>query len=654
MKWLRAVAPIVAALVLVWLIAGAGPYAQPAATNLIQVVDMTPRAVEPGDTIAILGEGFPAGKPARVTFRGVLHRPGERAMSGAEISATGTAVGADQVQLVVGDVTEALFCGAGDRATHATFEGDVEVAFAAATQGAPPVAGVLSGVTLDVRPMAGAVDMERDHEGQRVLSFLGIRVASSTQTRSGLLVDSVAPGSRAEQSGIAGGDVLVSFDGVRVASTGDVLPATGDREAVVGTRRGASANELPRTVSVDGFRRAPPAELLGSALAVLAALAVVVLLGAPLRAALEATIHRAVSRLRDRFGTLAGARASIWARGARALSGIASEALPPSGASAVADAVACALLLAMPFGQYLVAAKLDVGLLFVAAATALAVAVLVSGGSANATRSPLPERGRNLMLGVRAAAHVVWQHVPGATAVVSVVVTTGSLRVQEIEHAQGGWPWDWLAFRNPGALVALALLLACARIQPDDDSTSAPAGRGDPRASAAPSDRTLALLDGTADRRPAAANASGLRAACRAHRVLVAGLASVLFLGGWLLPGLSPAQQDAHPALELAGAAWLLAKTWGIVFVLEAARWALPQRRLAERTRATALWLLPLSLVSLAASAAWTWCSPAAVAQLLVSASLVAVVGLAAIALVVRLRHGLVSTAGDGHVSPFL
>jgi len=216
MKWLRALGPVVVALVLVWLVAGAGPYAQPAATSLIQVLDMTPTAVEPGDTIALLGDGFPAGKPARVTFRGTLHRPGEQPLVGVEISAFGTAAGADQVQLAVGDAIQALFCGAGDRAAHTTFEGDVEVAFAAAAPGAPPVAGVLNGVTLDVRPAAGVADIDRDREGDRVLAFLGIHAAASMPTRSGLVVEGVEPRSRAEASGIVAGDVLLSFDGVRV------------------------------------------------------------------------------------------------------------------------------------------------------------------------------------------------------------------------------------------------------------------------------------------------------------------------------------------------------------------------------------------------------------------------------------------------------
>jgi NADH-quinone oxidoreductase subunit H len=221
--------------------------------------------------------------------------------------------------------------------------------------------------------------------------------------------------------------------------------------------------------------------------------------------------------------------------------------------------------------------------------------------------------------------------VPAAVAVASVVLTTGSLRVQEIERAQGGWPWDWLAFRSPAALVALVLLLACAQIEPD--------------AHGAVGLRAL-LEDGGVG---APRRGPWLDAACRAHRVVVAGLASALFLGGWLLPGLTPAEQDARPWLELAGAAWLLAKTWGVVLGLGWVRWALPRRAMGERTRATALWLAPLAVAALAATAAWTWWSPARAAQLLVSGTLVAVVALGAAALAHRIRYAV-----EARLSPFL
>ncbi|MDP8999338.1 MAG: hypothetical protein M3O46_04430, partial [Myxococcota bacterium] len=68
----------------------------------------------------------------------------------------------------------------------------------------------------------------------------------------------------------------------------------------------------------------------------------------------------------------------------------------------------------------------------------------------------------------------------------------------------------------------------------------------------------------------------------------------------------------------------------------------------------TLLWLAPVSLVALAATAAWTWWSPPPAVQLLASMSLVIAVGFAVAAVAHRLHHGLMSPAGDAHLSPFL
>ncbi len=262
-------------------------------------------------------------------------------------------------------------------------------------------------------------------------------------------------------------------------------------------------------------------------------------------------------------------------------------------------------------------------MLFLAAAAALVAAALAAGGSA--------------WHAVRAAVHVVCQHLPGAVAVASVVVTTGSLRIQEIERAQGGGPWDWLAFRSPCGLIALLLLLSCGLIEPDE--ARRPTGID-------------ALVEGGVRKAPPDRGV-WLAAACRAHRVIIAGLACTLFLGGWRLPGMAPAEQDSRPALELAGAAWLLAKTWAVVLGLAWARWAMPRRFLAEGTRRVAVWLAPLSLAALAGAAAWSWWSPARATQLLISGSLVALVALGAAALAARLRHSL-ATAEDTRLSAFL
>jgi NADH-quinone oxidoreductase subunit H len=620
MKSLRALAPVTIALALVWFCGGQGSCGQ-ASLQLLRVVDVAPRAVEPGDRIVILGEGFATGKPARVTFRGVLRRSGERPQTGAEVTVWGVVARPDRIEVAFDDATEALFCGGGDRAVHAAFEGELQVSFAAAFQGAPPVGGTLQGVTLDLRPAVRASDAKRMLEGEAFLGFLGLHVEPGPHL-TGLLVQSVDPGSRAQAAGIVSHDVLVSLDGVHVATVADACPAPGTRDAAMGVRRPGSSGDTVRMVSLDGLPRAPPADLFGSGLVIVAALAMVLLFAAPTPAPVAVVLDRVASRVRARLsrdGTRG--RSPLGATLSGALRQI--DLLHPVGVPAFADAAALALLAVLPLGQYVVAAQLDVGILFVGAAMALATAALLSSGS--------------MLLGLSAACHVLWQHVPAAVAVGTVVLTTGSVRVQEIAHTQGGWPWDWLAFRSPAALLASVLLLSSSGI--------------DPSRASSPCGLAALVYDPTAE--SGSCGGPGLLAACRAHRIVFAGLAAIVFFGGWLLPGLQPAQQEARPVLQLLGAAWLLTKTVTILLASAAARWALPVATLAARTRATLVCLLPLSAGALGMTAAWLWWSPTAAVQLLVSTSLVVVVALTLVAIAHRLRCGLLQ-GGDAHLRIFL
>ncbi len=373
---------------------------------------------------------------------------------------------------------------------------------------------------------------------------------------------------------------------------------------------------------MEGFHRAAPTDLLGAALIVLAALLVMTLFAAPMPGGVASALQRVIFRIRARAGQ-DSRHASAWRRLGMALTSVTRDCLPPAGIPALADALVCSVFAALPFGQYLVASQLDVGLLFVAGATSLAVSALIASGSA--------------WRGVRAAGQVVWQHVPAAAAIASVVLTTGSLRVQEIERTQGGWPWDWLAFRHPAALAAFVLLLATGNIAFDGPER--------------PTDRALEAL--VEQERDSAHPARGvwLETACRTHRLIVAGLASALFLGGWLLPGVPAATQDAHPWLELAGAALLLAKTGVVVLALGVARAFGPRLSLGS-ARATLVRRIPLAMVALGATAAWSWWGPGRAVQMLVSGGLVAAAALALLALGQRLKQGV--EAPEARLSPFL
>ena len=134
--------------------------------------------------------------------------------------------------------------------------------------------------------------------------------------------------------------------------------------------------------------------------------------------------------------------------------------------------------------------------------------------------------------------------------------------------------------------------------------------------------------------------------------MILAGLASALFLGGWLLPGVPAPRQDAHPWLEAAGAVILLGKTGAVALLLASVRAFGPRASLAAGARATLVKTLPAALVVLAATVAWTRWSPGPATQTLVSSALFSAATLAAAALVQRVLRGLHSPAP--RLSPFL
>ncbi len=217
---------------------------------LIQVLDLSPREVEEGDHLAIAGVGFPEGKTAHIAFRGDLVRPGAAPVQGVEVDVDAVVTSGTEIELPFDATLQKLFAGAGDRVAHTTFSGDLTVAFAASKPAAPPVAGTLHDMWLDVRPPMPhrAVAEAETAEGERTLAFLGIKARPSPVAAGGILVDSVEPRSRADTARLLAGDVVTEFDGVRVLSVRDLIPEPGARgawlkigAAVVRTRRSRSS-----------------------------------------------------------------------------------------------------------------------------------------------------------------------------------------------------------------------------------------------------------------------------------------------------------------------------------------------------------------------------------------------------------------------------
>ncbi len=631
----------VALLLVVGIVLAAGCQRE-VAPPLIQVLDIAPREIEVGDRLEVLGGSFPQGKKAQLVFRGALFRPGEKPETGAVIGAEGTAESSTQIQLDFTEGLKELFCGPGDKGTHTTFEGEIEVSFAAVAVGAPPVSATLHAITLDVRPPSprrAVLDTQRA-DGERALAFMGITVAPTAPVAGGLVIDSVDAHKSAAAAGIAAGDLITSLDHVRVASLADAVPA-GAKTVALGIRRGSSATEQIKEVAIDGFRPAPPRDLYAGALILLIAAAVILLFMAPTAGIITWVERRVSARMQSRVGpNRAGPQGFlVWI--ADGIKSIMKEDIIPRESDRALFRLApylvfvgvSAAFVVMPFGQYLIAADLDIGILYVVAVTSLVTIGLLTGGWASNNKY-------SLLGGIRAAAQIVSYEVPGAIAIVCIVMMTGSLRIQEIIRAQGGWPWDWYMFKNPVTFGLFFLYFTTALAEGNRAPFDLPEAESE-------------LVAGYST------EYSGMRYlffffAEWANVFVMCGIAAALFLGGWQLPGVSAGAQEASFALQLLGAFWFLSKAWFLIFVVIWIRWTLPRIRIDQMMSLCWKWLVPLSFVAFVLSAGWVMWGPGRRVQLGLGVGMFALFCLLVLRFAQRVRYNLRATGAEVHLNPFL
>jgi NADH-quinone oxidoreductase subunit H len=612
------------------------------APPLIQVLDVAPREVEVGDRLEVLGGAFPQGKTAHLVFRGTLFRPGEKPETDAVIATEGSAQSSTQIQLELTEGLKELFCGPGETGTHTTFEGEVEVSFAAAAVGAPPVSAILHAITLDVRPPTPrrTVLDARRADGERALTFMGITVAKSAPVGGGLVVESVDPEKAAATAGVTAGDLLTSMDHVRIASLADAVPA-GSKTVALGIRRGTSASEQVKDVKIDGFRPAPPTDLYAGALLLLVAAAVILLFMAPTAGIITWVERRVSARMQSRVGpNRAGPQGFlVWI--ADGIKSIMKEDIIPKESDKVLFRLApylvfvgvSAAFVVMPFGQYLIAADLDIGILYVVSVTSLVTIGLLTGGWASNNKY-------SLLGGIRSAAQIVSYEVPGAIAIVCIVMMTGSLRIQEIIRAQGGWPWDWYMFKNPVTFGLFFLYFTTALAEGNRAPFDLPEAESE-------------LVAGYST------EYSGMRYlffffAEWANVFVMCGIAAALFLGGWQLPGVPSGAQEASLALQLVGAFWFLLKAWFLIFVVIWIRWTLPRIRIDQMMNLCWKWLVPLSFVAFVLSAGWVMWGPGRRVQLALGVGMFALFCLLVIRFAQRVRYNLKATGAEVHLNPFL
>jgi len=569
--------------------------------ELITLTDVVPRRVEIGDRIEVLGVNLPSSdvRTARITFEGELRRPGMRTLTGQRIDVEGALVHSDKISTPYTEALQERLCGRGEEARHTTFVGTVTVTLPAAHKGVE-VYGVVGSdempVMLDLAPppLRDRTLRERRLEGKRVLSYLGLAIDRGAGASTGLAVDKVRSSGPADRAGVRAGDLIQSFGGMQVGGVSDLVPGTPSRETAVEL---IDPQGRARTVhvSMEAFRAHPVTDLVapGVLLGLIAAL--ILFFWAPSGRLLGWVERRVLARLTAPVPKDRVAPRSFFGWLFAAVRAVAKEDYAPrEGGELLLRMAPYFVLLAvsatfalMPFGEVLVASELDLGVLFLLSVTSLTTIALLTGG--------FSAHGRwSVVVALRAVFHVISCEIPAAISILTVVLMAGSLSASEIIASQAGgggqflaegsWPWFWYAFRSPPTFLMFCLFFATALAEGNRAAFEG--------------------VDGRDGRR------GGLRAtvfffAEWANVFVMCGIASALFLGGWLLPGVSPAEQEANLALQCLGAALFLAKSWALIFVVIWVRWALPRVQTTHMMRLCWKWFVPLSILAFGLTQLW-------------------------------------------------
>ncbi len=255
----------------------------------------------------------------------------------------------------------------------------------------------------------------------------------------------------------------------------------------------------------------------------------------------------------------------------------------------------CAFI-ALPFAGAWVFRDLDVALLFILAMLGIEVmGVILAGWASNNKWS--------VYGAMREACQMVSYEIPMGMALLIPVMTAGSLQLTEISNQQGGGFWTWFVFVNPWCFAAFfiyycAALASCKRAPFDLPESE--------------SELVAGFLT----------EYTGFRWSLfffgeYAAMFIIAGLATILFLGGWMSPFPSAwADQiitaDTNPfaATIIRGVIaenplWFVAKATFMFFLQLWIRWTLPRIRIDQVLYACVQVLLPMTMVVLLGNTLW-------------------------------------------------
>lgn len=221
----------------------------------------------------------------------------------------------------------------------------------------------------------------------------------------------------------------------------------------------------------------------------------------------------------------------------------------------------------MPFGKGLIAADLNIGLLYILAITSFTVISLLMAGWGSHNKYAL-------LGGMRSAAQIISYEVPLTLSVIGVVMLAGTLSMYSMVEAQGPYFWKWYIWPQ---ILGFAIYITAATAELNRTPFDLPEAEQE-------------LVAGFN------IEYSGMKFAMFflaefLNMFTVAAIAATLFLGGWQppLPGL-----DFIPSWM-----WFLGKSLFIVFIIMWFKWTYPRLRVDHLMDFAWKILLPLAFLNI-------------------------------------------------------
>jgi NADH-quinone oxidoreductase subunit H len=239
--------------------------------------------------------------------------------------------------------------------------------------------------------------------------------------------------------------------------------------------------------------------------------------------------------------------------------------------------------MALPFGPGLIPYDINIGILYIIGISGLTViSILMAGWSSNNKYS--------LLGGLRSAAQIISYEVPLLIAILGPVMMAGSLQMTKLVEAQSQFPYGWFIFTNPIGFFVYFIAATAEVNRPPFDMPEA----------------EQELVGGFNT------EYSGMKFAMFylsefANMFLVAGLCTIVFLGGWLLPfGWQLPQTlilGVIPVSVIGGILVFFVKTYAVVLLFMWVRWTYPRVRPDQLMNFGWKTLLPLAFLNFVVAA---------------------------------------------------